>query len=161
VTSEVRQVRLERTFDAEVADLWELWTTKDGFESWWGPEGFRVEVLQLELEVGGETVYSMTATGADQIDFLRKAGMPLKTEDRLTLTELVPMKRLAYTHLIDFLPGVAPYRAALQADFASVPEGARMTVTMDVMHDERMTRLAVMGMESQLARLEARFGRQA
>jgi uncharacterized protein YndB with AHSA1/START domain len=155
----LRRITLERTFDAEVADLWELWTTKDGFESWWGPEGFRTEVRKLELEVGGETVYAMIAFGPEQIEFLRKAGMPLVSEDRLTLTEIVPERRLAYTHLIDFLPGVTPYRAAMEVEFASLPEGARMVITMDVMHDEQMTRMALMGMESQLGRLEERFRR--
>ena len=156
---EARRITLERTFDAEVADLWELWTTKDGFESWWGPDGFRSEVRKLELEVGGETVYAMTAIGPDQIEYLRKAGMPLVTVDRLTLTEIVPGRRLAFTHLIDFLPGVAPYSVSIEVEFASVPEGARMVITMDVMHDEHMTRMATVGMESQLARLEIRFGR--
>ena len=155
--SQARRITLERTFDAKVADLWELWTTKDGFESWWGPDGFTTEVRKLEVAVGGETIYAMTARDADQIDFLRKAGMPLESVDRLTMTEMVPGRRLVYTHMIDFLPGVAPYRAAIDVDFSTVPEGARMVITMDVMHDEQMTRLAVMGMESQLRRLEARF----
>jgi hypothetical protein len=31
---------LERTYRVPIEDLWELWTTKAGFESWWGPEGF-------------------------------------------------------------------------------------------------------------------------
>ena len=159
--SKSRRIMLERTFDADVTDLWELWTTKDGFESWWGPEGFRTEVRKLELGVGGETVYAMTAIEADQIEFLRKAGMPLVSEDRLVLTEIVEGKRLAYTHLIDFIPGVKPYRAAMEVEFSAVAGGARMVVTMDLMHDEQMTRLAVMGMESQLGRLEARFARRA
>lgn len=158
--TEARRLTLERTFDAEVADLWALWTTKEGFESWWGPDGFRTEVRQLELEVGGQTVYTMTAVGADQIDFLRKAGMPLATTSSLTLREVVPMRRLAYTNLIDFVPGVPPYRQAMSVVFGAVPGGARMVITMDVMHDERMTRLAVMGMESQLDRIAARFARR-
>jgi hypothetical protein len=29
-------------------ELWKLWTTKDGFESWWGPEGFRADVHTIE-----------------------------------------------------------------------------------------------------------------
>jgi uncharacterized protein YndB with AHSA1/START domain len=36
---------IERTYRASVEELWELWTTKEGFESWWGPDGFRVEVM--------------------------------------------------------------------------------------------------------------------
>ncbi|HEX6487388.1 MAG TPA: SRPBCC domain-containing protein [Candidatus Dormibacteraeota bacterium] len=153
------RITLERTFDAEIADLWELWTTKAGFESWWGPEGFRTEVRKLDVEVGGETVYAMTAVGADQIEFLRKAGMPLESQDTLTLTEVVPGRRLAYTHVIGFVPGVAPYRVGLEVEFAESRDGARMVLTMDAMHDDRMTRLAVMGMQSQLDRLAARFAR--
>ena len=154
-----RRITLERTFDAEVSELWELWTTKDGFESWWGPEGFRSEVRKLELEVGGETVYAMVAVGAEQIDFLKKAGMPLESVDRLTLTEIVPMQRLAYTHMIDFLPGVTPYRADMEVEFSTVAEGARMVITMDVMHDQAMTEMAVAGWRSQLDRLEKRLAK--
>ena len=42
--SEANNMVLERTYEATAQELWELWTTKEGFESWWGPEGFRVEV---------------------------------------------------------------------------------------------------------------------
>src|SRR5581483_11632459 len=51
-------VRFERRYEnAEVQDLWELWTTKEGFESWWGPQGFRVQVHKLDLREGGELLY--------------------------------------------------------------------------------------------------------
>jgi uncharacterized protein YndB with AHSA1/START domain len=46
------KVVFERTYRARIEELWELWTTKKGFESWWGPEGFRVEVHTLEARVG-------------------------------------------------------------------------------------------------------------
>jgi hypothetical protein len=69
------------------------------------------------------------------------------------------MRRIAYTHFIDFVPDVAPYRVAVEVDFTPVEGGTRMTVTMDPMHDGWMTRAATMGMESQLERLEARFSR--
>src|SRR5262249_2789651 len=29
---------VERTYRAHPKELWDLWTTKEGFESWWGPE---------------------------------------------------------------------------------------------------------------------------
>ena len=52
---------LERTLRAPIEDIWSLWTTKDGFESWWGPEGFRVQVHTLEARVGGALSYDMIA----------------------------------------------------------------------------------------------------
>src|SRR5207344_676779 len=36
-----RMITIERTFNAAIEDVWALWTTADGIESWWGPEGFR------------------------------------------------------------------------------------------------------------------------
>lgn len=153
-----QQTKLERTFAADVAELWKLWTTPDGLESWWCPEGFRADVRKLEPAVGGEIECVITAVEPEQRDFLNKAGLPLQTLNRLTLTEVVPMRRLAYLHLIDFVPGVAPYRVAVEVDFAPVEGGATMTVTMDAMHDEWMTGAAKSGWESQLRRLELRFG---
>jgi uncharacterized protein YndB with AHSA1/START domain len=79
---------LERFFSATVQELWALWTTPEGIESSWGPDGFDVEVRALDLRPGGELAYVMTATAADQVDFMKKAGMPLATEARLTFTEV-------------------------------------------------------------------------
>jgi uncharacterized protein YndB with AHSA1/START domain len=148
-----RKVSFERTFNAAVEDVWNLWTTKEGIESWWGPDGFTVTVHKIDLRVGGELLYAMTATAPDQIDFLKKAGMPLTTESRLTYTEISPPRRLAYTHLADFIPGVEPYGVATTVELDAVPEGVKTVLTTDVMHDEHWTNLAVMGWENELGKL--------
>ena len=44
-------VVIERTYRATVEELWALWTTKAGFESWWGPEGVRVEVKTCDRNI--------------------------------------------------------------------------------------------------------------
>ena len=36
-----RMIKIERTFNAAIEDVWTLWTTVDGIESWWGPDGPR------------------------------------------------------------------------------------------------------------------------
>src|SRR3954463_6593578 len=105
----VKRITLERTFDAPLADVWDLWTTKDGIESWWGPDGFSVKVHKLDLRPGGELLYAMTANAPEQIAFMKNAGMALTTEAHITYTEIVPRRRLAYVHLADFIPGVKPY----------------------------------------------------
>jgi uncharacterized protein YndB with AHSA1/START domain len=46
-------ITIERTYTADIADMWALWTTKEGFESWWGPEGFRVDVHELDARASG------------------------------------------------------------------------------------------------------------
>src|SRR5262245_42909319 len=115
-----RKITIERTYDAPLKDLCELWTTNDGIESWWGPGGFTTRVLELDLRAGGKLHYEMTATGADQVAFMKNAGMPLTIEGRINYTEVVPLKRLAYTHLADFIPGVEPYDVATVVEFHSV-----------------------------------------
>jgi uncharacterized protein YndB with AHSA1/START domain len=148
-----RRVTIERTFDASIEDVWDMWTTREGIESWWGPEGFRVSVRTLELRPGGHMNYAMTATEPDQIEFLKKAGMPITSEHRLTFTEIVPQQRLAYDHVTDFIPGVKPYDMATLVEFEVGPQGAKMTLTFDAMHDDHWTEMATMGWQSELDKL--------
>jgi hypothetical protein len=96
----------------------------------------------------------MTATGPEQVKFMKQAGMPLKTEGRITYSEVVAQKRLAYIHLADFIPGVKPYNVATLVEFSSIGPDVRMVLTFDAMHDEVWTKRAVMGHESQLGKLE-------
>src|SRR5256885_17145484 len=101
-------IRLERTYPTSAQEVWRLWTTSDGIESWWAPDGFTVEVRKLELRPGGELVYAMTATGPEQVEFMKGAGMPPTTEARKNLTQMTPPNRLAYPPVIDFVPGRDP-----------------------------------------------------
>jgi uncharacterized protein YndB with AHSA1/START domain len=151
--SEKRRIKLERTYKASIEDVWDLWTTKEGIESWWGPEGFTVTVQKLDLRPGGELVYSMTATAPAQIEFMKKAGMPLVTESRITYTDVEPPRRLAYETLTDFIPGVEPYRVATIVELFPTTNGVRMVLTFDAMHDEQWTTMAVMGREGELTKL--------
>jgi len=148
-----RRVTIERRFNAAIEDVWELWTTKGGIESWWGPDGFEVKVRKLDFRPNGELLYDMTATAPEQIEFLKKAGMPLTTPSVVTYTEVVPLKRFAFDQLVDFVPNVKPYQVAMAVEFDATPQGVRMVLTLDAMHDEFWTKMAVMGWESELDKL--------
>jgi uncharacterized protein YndB with AHSA1/START domain len=148
-----KRITLERTFKATLQDVWDLWTTKDGIESWWGPDGFSVKVRKLDLRAGGELHYAMIATAPPQIEFMKKAGMPTTTEARITYTEVSPLERLAYTHLTDFIPGVPPYDVATVVELFADGERVRMSLSFDPMHDEVWTNRAVQGWEMELGKL--------
>jgi uncharacterized protein YndB with AHSA1/START domain len=148
-----RRVTIERSFNAPIDEVWELWTTKDGIESWWGPPGFEVKVRTLDVRRGGELLYAMTAVAPDQIAFLKKAGMALTTESLVTYTEVVARTRLAFTQMADFIPNVKPYAVAMTVDFDTQQEGVRLVMTLDAMHDEYWTNMMVMGWESELGKL--------
>ena len=148
-----RKIRIERNYYASANEVWDLWTTREGIESWWAPDGFKVEVRKLDLRPGGELIYAMTATGPEQIEFMKGAGMPLTTESRKTFTELVPPKRIAYRSLADFIPGVKPYEFLTVVDLQSSADGVRAVMTVDAMHDDEWTQRLVMGRENELDNL--------
>ncbi|MDB5419520.1 MAG: activator of Hsp90 ATPase 1 family protein [Phenylobacterium sp.] len=152
------QFSIERTYAASIDESWALWTTKAGIESWWGPEGFDVTVTSLDLRPGGELVYLMTATAAEQVAFMKGAGMPLSTECRVTYTEVSPPGRLAYKTLADFVPDVTPYEVATVVELRATADGVKLTVTFDAMHDDLWTQRARAGHESQVRKLDALLG---
>lgn len=158
-TTALRQkVVIERTYRAEVIELWNLWTTKEGFESWWGPDGFRAEVHTVEPRLDGALHYSMVADSPPMIAAMKQMGRPLSQESHARFTVFQPYERLALTHVIDFLPGVQPYDSTMAVQFVGEGDRVRMVVTLDPMHDEQFTRMSVMGFTSQLTKLDKRFG---
>jgi uncharacterized protein YndB with AHSA1/START domain len=147
------KIRIERTYPASASEVWDLWTKSKGIESWWAPDGFKVEVRKLELQPGGELIYTMTATGPEQVEFMKNAGMPLTTESRKTFTEVTPPKRIAYKSLADFIPDVAPYEFLTVVDITPSGDGVRVVMTVDPMHDEVWTQRLTMGRENELDNL--------
>ncbi len=146
-------IRIERTFPTTAAAVWRLWTTSDGIESWWAPDGFKCEVRKIDLRLGGELIYAFTATGPEQVEFMKGAGMPLTTEARKTFTEVLPPRRIAYRSLIDFVPGVDPYQELTVVDLTPSGDNVRVVMTMEPLHDEVWTQRLVTGRENELNNL--------
>ena len=107
---------IERTVSASPETVWELWTTADGIARWWAPDGFRTDVDRLDLQPGGELVYTMTAEDPAQVEFLEQNGLPLSTQARKVFTELQRPSRIAYRSVIDFVPDRSPRAATICGD---------------------------------------------
>ncbi len=150
---------LTRRFRASLDDLWALWTTAKGIESWWGPPGFEVTVQSIDLRVGGLLRYTMTAVQVEMVAFMRANGLPTATPAEVTYSEITPLRRLAYAHLVDFVPGVAPYHTALAVDFAAHGDDAEMRLTFQRMHDAEWSERQRRGWELELGKLEAALAR--
>jgi uncharacterized protein YndB with AHSA1/START domain len=148
-------ITFERTYEAAIEDLWALWTTKQGFESWWGPEGFRVEVRALEARAGGALEYDMIADGAEQVAYMKREGMPLSHAVRGTFVEVDAPKRLKLKQIVDFVPGAPSYDNHVLVDLVAEGRKVRMTITVDAHHDEAWTQRAAAGWTSQLTKLPA------
>lgn len=153
--SRLDPIRFERVYDAPIGDLWALWTTKEGLEEWFAPEGCRVEVPTLDVSVGGAFDHGMTAVGDDAVAYTESAGRSRTTRVRGRFVEVVPFERLRIRLTMDFLPGVEPYPYDILVEFRSEGERVRMVVTADRHPDVELTRLAIQGLTSQLSQFDS------
>ncbi len=147
-------IRFERVYDAPVEDVWALWTTKEGLEQWFAPDGMRFEVSVLELWDGGTFDHVMTAVGAEQVAYLAKFGRPPSAWVSGRFLEVVPHRRLHIRFDIDFVPDLESYPYDMLVELHVEAGQVRMILTADRHPDEEMTRGAVIGFSSQLQRLD-------
>jgi uncharacterized protein YndB with AHSA1/START domain len=152
-----KAVVIERTYQARVEDLWALWTTKEGFESWWWPQGCRTEVHAIEPREGGALHYNMTAAEPQQIAEMKELGLETSHAVRARFTEVWPNQRLTITHVIDLAPGLEPEECTIGVKFFPVGESVRMVVTVQPMREAAFTEKSIAGFISQLRNLEGRF----
>jgi uncharacterized protein YndB with AHSA1/START domain len=145
--------RIERQYNATAEEVWDLWTTREGIESWWAPDGFEVKVRKLDLRLEGELIYTMTAVAPEQVQFMKTSGLPLTTESRKTFKELNRPTRISYLSLADFVPDVTPYEFLTVVDLEPNADGVHVVMTIDAMHDEEWTQRLLMGRENELDNL--------
>jgi len=146
--------RIVRTYPTSLQRAWELWTTPEGIAMWWGPEGFHVEVHRMDLVPGGELEYSMITDDEGIKAYLAAQGMPAVSRVTIRYTEIVPLRRLAYLNVVDFVPDVERYEVATLVELEPTAGGVRLTLTLDAMHDDAWTERAAAGWVSELGKLE-------
>ena len=52
-------VMIERSFDAPVDLIWQMWTDPEHFAAWYGPYGATIPVAKMDVRVGGTRPVSM------------------------------------------------------------------------------------------------------
>jgi uncharacterized protein YndB with AHSA1/START domain len=154
-------IRFERVYDAAIADVWALWTTKEGLEEWFAPEGLRFEVSTLELRVGGAFDHVMTAVGAEAVAYMAKLNRPPTTWVSARFMEIEHHRRLRIRFDIDFVPGVPSYPYDMVVEFHAEAGRVRMVLTADRHPDREMTRGAILGFTSQLQRFDLAIAARA
>ncbi len=152
-----KRIVVERTYRASLEEVWDLWTTKEGFESWWGPQGFRVEVQELDARVGGALRYEMIADTPEVVAAMKEGGRPPSHAVSARFVELEPRERLVVRNVIDFLPDVAAYESDIDVDLFAEGDRVRMVVTLGVMHSGEVAKMQEAGFTSQLTKLDGRF----
>jgi uncharacterized protein YndB with AHSA1/START domain len=147
-------ITIERTFAATPARLWDLWTTKEGIQAWWGPEGFQVDVVELDLRPDGRLHYTMTATAPAMVEYMKNAGMPLTNAAHCTYGEIGLPRFFTWESLVDFVPDVKPYTISNRVDLVPMADGTKVVLTVEPLHDADWTERLVQGRTSQFDKLE-------
>lgn len=148
-------ILIERTFKAAPDEVWAMWTTREGLEKWWGPVGFTSTVKHLDVRVGGSFEIIMRATGSDQVAFLKSAGLPLESSAKGTYIAVVPVTRLSYKNIVDFIPGVKHYDVESSLELEPADGGTKMLFRSGMMHDTDWSQRAEMGWTQQIDKLVA------
>ncbi|MGE3610373.1 MAG: SRPBCC family protein [Bacteriovoracaceae bacterium] len=76
---------INRTFEAPIEKVFEMWTNPKHFSKWLPPTGFTMEYFDSEIKVGSTTFYKMTN------------GATIDHYGKMTYKEINPVHRLAYT----------------------------------------------------------------
>lgn len=81
-------VVIERSFDAPVHLIWDMWTVPEHFQAWYGPDGVSILVVTMDVRVGGRRLVCMEIPSPDGAMRIWFTG-----EHR----EVVENERLVYT----------------------------------------------------------------
>jgi uncharacterized protein YndB with AHSA1/START domain len=81
-------VVIERSFDAPVGLMWQMWTDPEHFKAWYGPDGATIPHAKMDLRVGGTRLVCM--------EMHTPAG-PMHMWFTGEYREVVENKRLVYT----------------------------------------------------------------
>lgn len=58
-TDPKQSVHLERTVDAPIDVMWDMWTVPEHFAAWYGPAGATASVSEMDVAVGGRRLVSI------------------------------------------------------------------------------------------------------
>ena len=113
-------VVIERTFEAPVELIWQMWTNPEHFKNWYGPQGFTIPVADMDLRVGGKRLVCMSSPDG---------SMKMWTTGEYT--EITPHQRLIYTESPADENGNAVEPSAM-----GMPEGYPTTTEVTVLLED-------------------------
>lgn len=61
VDKEKNQIRVAKTFDAQLGLVWDMWTKSEYLDKWWAPKPYRVETQSMDFYPGGRWFYAMVS----------------------------------------------------------------------------------------------------
>jgi uncharacterized protein YndB with AHSA1/START domain len=125
-------VLIERTLDAPVALIWQMWTEPEHFAAWYGPDGATIVVARMDVRVGGTRLVSMemqTPNGAMRMWFTGEYREVVANQ-RLVYTESMADENGKVLSPSDMgMPEGHPTTTEIIVEFEQVGDRTRMVLT--------------------------------
>lgn len=125
-------VVIERTFDAPARRVWQMWTDPAHFAAWYGPDGARVPVAQMDVTVGGRRLICMemdTPDGPMQMWFTGEY-LEIDATRRLVYTESMADADGNIVSPADMgMPDDHPTTTEITVEFDDLGDRTRMVLT--------------------------------
>jgi uncharacterized protein YndB with AHSA1/START domain len=86
----IKEVTLERTYDASPETVWRAWTNPGELKQWWGPNNVTIPECEVDLRVGGKFYIVMEA--GEAMGPYKGTKWPMLAE----FTVVEPHSKLAY-----------------------------------------------------------------
>ena len=87
----IKEVIIEKTYEAPVEKVWQAWTDPEVLKQWWGPDNVTIPECEVDLRVGGK-FYIVMEAGEDMGQF-KGVKWPMQAE----YTVVEPNSKLSYT----------------------------------------------------------------
>jgi uncharacterized protein YndB with AHSA1/START domain len=89
--TKIKELRINRSFDAPLEKVWKAWTDPKLLQQWWGPAGVTNPTCKWQAEAGGD-IHIVMLTG-ESLGELAGTEWPMTG----TFKEVEPMKKLVFT----------------------------------------------------------------
>lgn len=115
-TTADRELVFTRVFDAPRELVFEAWTQPEHATHWWGPDGFRTTIEEMDVRPGGN--WRFVLHGPDGTDY----------RNRIVFVEIVRPERLVYKHVPE--PGSEPVSFEVTVTFEEQGRTTRLNMQM-------------------------------
>jgi uncharacterized protein YndB with AHSA1/START domain len=151
-------IQVERAVAAPIQRVWQVWTTRSGLESWWGPEQIVVQVRRLDVRPEGAMDFWLRYAPAlltpDSPQRFAAAGVPIGFHVRGRFTEVAEPSLLAFYQELDLGKTAKPFRFSTRVELTEAGDQTRIKVIADGALSPHWSTLGEASLKAQLARLE-------
>lgn len=139
----LKQVTLERTYDASPEKVWQAWTDPALLKQWWGPDNVTIPECTVDLKVGG--TFSITMEAGEAMGPYKGTLWPMVA----TYTIIEPNSKLSYEAQAwtEGMKEETTIDQTTEVSFAEEDGKTKVTVIATIHKTGPKAEMAVQGME--------------